>query len=144
MDSTQIAFNFERCPSQQTDSRGKNFYIFIQSFLNHTNQSCPCGISQKNSFYLNFLPKSNLFHNDLKFAKIILSLSIFITSKYIVPIKSFFQVLPSPSASSKFGSSKLKFFKHAQFFLYTQNHFGILKSQISLHKFAHLSIPKLF
>ena len=37
MDSTQIAFNFERCPSQQTDSRGKNFYIFIQSLLNHTN-----------------------------------------------------------------------------------------------------------
>ena len=38
------------------------------------------------------------------------------------------KLLPSPSASSKFGSSILKFFKHAQFFMYTQNHFGILKS----------------
>ena len=37
-------------------------------------------------------------------------------------------LMPSPSASSKFGSSILKFFKHAQFFMYTQNHFGILKS----------------
>ena len=36
--------------------------------------------------------------------------------------------MPSPSASSKFGSSILKFFKHAHFFMYTQNHFGILKS----------------
>ena len=33
-----------------------------------------------------------------------------------------FGLMPSPSASSKFGSSILKFFKH------TQNHFGILKS----------------
>ena len=38
------------------------------------------------------------------------------------------EVMPSPSASSKFGLSILKFFKHAQFFMYTQNHFGILKS----------------
>ena len=37
-------------------------------------------------------------------------------------------LMPSPSAFSKFGSSILKFFKHAQFFMYTQNHFGILKS----------------
>ena len=36
--------------------------------------------------------------------------------------------MPSPSASSKFGLSILKFFKHVQFFMYTQNHFGILKS----------------
>ena len=36
--------------------------------------------------------------------------------------------MPSPSTSSKFGSSILKFFMHAQFFMYTQNHFGILKS----------------
>ena len=38
------------------------------------------------------------------------------------------RVMPSPSASSKFGLSVLKFFKHAQFFMYTQNHFVILKS----------------
>ena len=38
------------------------------------------------------------------------------------------RLMPSPSASSKFGSSILKFFKRAQFFMYTQNHFGILKS----------------
>ena len=37
-------------------------------------------------------------------------------------------LMPSPSASSKFGSSILKIFKHAQIFMYTQNHFGILKS----------------
>jgi len=37
-------------------------------------------------------------------------------------------LMPSPSASSKFGSSILKFFGHAQFFMYTQNRFGILKS----------------
>ena len=36
--------------------------------------------------------------------------------------------MPSPSAFSKFSSGILKFFKHAQFFVYTQNHFGILKS----------------
>ena len=36
--------------------------------------------------------------------------------------------MPSPSAFSKFGSSVLNFFKHAQFFMYTQNHFAILKS----------------
>ena len=50
----------------------------------------------------------------------------------------------SPSAFSKFGLSILNFFKHAQFFMYTQNHFGILKSYILLHKFAHLSTPKMF
>ena len=33
--------------------------------------------------------------------------------------------MPSPSASSKCGSSILKIFKHAQIFMYTQNHFGI-------------------
>ena len=33
--------------------------------------------------------------------------------------------MPSPSAFSKFSSSILKFFKHAQFFVYTQNHLGI-------------------
>ena len=31
------------------------------------------------------------------------------------------QVMPSPSASSKFGSNILKFFKHAHFLMYTQN-----------------------
>ena len=36
-------------------------------------------------------------------------------------------LMPSPSVSSKFGSSMLKFFKHAQFIMYTQNYFGILK-----------------
>ena len=36
--------------------------------------------------------------------------------------------MPSPSAFSKFGSSILKFFKHAQSFMYTQNHFSILKN----------------
>ena len=36
--------------------------------------------------------------------------------------------MPSPSAFLKFGLSILNFFKHAQFFMYTQNHFGILKS----------------
>ena len=38
------------------------------------------------------------------------------------------RLMPSPSAFSKFGLSILNFFKHAQFFMYTQNHFGILKS----------------
>ena len=38
------------------------------------------------------------------------------------------KLMPSPSASSKFGLSILNFFKHAQFFMHTQNHFGILKS----------------
>ena len=52
--------------------------------------------------------------------------------------------MPSPSASSKFGSSILKFFKHAQFFTYAQIPFGILKSKISLHKLAQLGIPKMF
>ena len=52
--------------------------------------------------------------------------------------------MPSPSAFSKFGLSILNFFKHAQFFMYTQNHFGILKSKILLHKLAHLSTPKMF
>ena len=51
--------------------------------------------------------------------------------------------MPSPSASSKFVLSVLKI-KHAQFFMYTQNHFGIIKSWILLHKLAHLSIPKMF
>ena len=49
-------------------------------------------------------------------------------------------LMPSPSADSKFVLSILKFFKHAQFFMNTQNHFGILKSEILLHKLAHLSI----
>ena len=38
------------------------------------------------------------------------------------------RLVPSPSAFSKFGLSILNSFKHAQFFTYTQNHFGILKS----------------
>ena len=38
------------------------------------------------------------------------------------------KLIPSPSASSKFGSSIFNFFKHAQFFVYTQNYFGILNS----------------
>ena len=50
--------------------------------------------------------------------------------------------MPSPSAFSKFGSSILNFFKGAQFFMHTQNDFGILKSWISLRELAHLSIPK--
>ena len=53
-------------------------------------------------------------------------------------------LVPSSSAFSKFGLSILKFFKHAQFFMYTQNHFGVLKIWISLHKLAHLSLPKMF
>ena len=53
-------------------------------------------------------------------------------------------LMPSPSAFWKFGLSILNFFKHAQFFMYTQNHFGILKSKILLHKLAHLSTPKMF
>ena len=52
--------------------------------------------------------------------------------------------MPSPSADSKFVSSVLKSFKHARFFKYTQNNFGILKSKILLLKLAHLSIPKTF
>ena len=48
---------------------------------------------------------------------------------YFQSFKQKFRILmPSPSAFSKFGSSILKFFKHAQFFVYTQNNFGILKS----------------
>ena len=38
------------------------------------------------------------------------------------------KLLPSPSADSIFVLSTLKFFKHAQFFMHTQNNFGILKS----------------
>ena len=45
--------------------------------------------------------------------------------------ESILELLPSPSASSKFASSILKFFKHAQFFMYTQNYFGILKLDFS-------------
>ena len=41
-------------------------------------------------------------------------------------LKKIFLLLPSPSASSKFGLSILNFFKHA------------------LHKLAHLSTPKMF
>ena len=52
--------------------------------------------------------------------------------------------MPSPSADSKFVLSILKFFKHAQFVKYTQNNFGILKSDILLYKLAHLSILKIF
>ena len=46
--------------------------------------------------------------------------------------------MPSPSAISKFVLSTLKFFKH------TQNVFGILKSEILLHKLDHLSVLKHF
>ena len=66
---------------------------------------------------------------------------------YLANFGSFCQLLrpmPSPSASSKFGLSTLKFFKHTQFLKYPQNNFGILKSEILLHKLAHLSIPKTF
>ena len=42
--------------------------------------------------------------------------------------KSLPELMPSPFAFSKFGLSILNFFKHAQFFMYTQNHLGILKS----------------
>ena len=52
--------------------------------------------------------------------------------------------MPSPSADSKIFLSVLKTFRHAQFLRYTQNNFGILKSEILLHKLAHLSIPKTF
>ena len=54
------------------------------------------------------------------------------------------RLVPSPSAFSKFVLSTLKFFKHTQFLKYPQNNFGILKSEILLHKLAHLSIPKTF
>ena len=47
-------------------------------------------------------------------------------------------LMPSPSAISKFVLSTLKFFKH------TQNVFGILKSEILLHKLDHLSVLKTF
>jgi hypothetical protein len=40
--------------------------------------------------------------------------------------------MPSPSADSKLVLSILKNFKHTQFFNYTQNVFGILKSGILL------------
>ena len=52
--------------------------------------------------------------------------------------------MPSPSANSKYILSTLKFFKHTQFLKYTQNVFGILKSEILLHKLAHLSVLKIF
>ena len=55
-----------------------------------------------------------------------------------------FQVLPSPSDDSKFVFSIPKIFKHTQFFNYTQNVFGILKSGILLHKLDYLSILKTF
>ena len=46
----------------------------------------------------------------------------------------------SPCADTKFVFSIFKFFKLTQFFKYTQNDFGVLKSEILLHKSAHLSI----
>ena len=49
-----------------------------------------------------------------------------ITEPDFVSHKEIHSFLPSPSAFPKFSSSILKFFKHAQFFSYTQNHFGIL------------------
>ena len=52
------------------------------------------------------------------------------------------KLMPSPSANPKFVLSALKFFKQAQFFKCAQNNFGLLKSEILLHKLAHLSIPK--
>ena len=52
--------------------------------------------------------------------------SYFDSQKKILKFSKY--LMPSPSASSKFVLSVLKFFKHAQFFMYTQNHFGILKS----------------
>ena len=52
--------------------------------------------------------------------------------------------MPSPSAISKFVLSTLKFSKHTQFLKYTQNVFGILKSEILLHKLDHLSALKHF
>ena len=48
--------------------------------------------------------------------------------------------MPSPSAISKFVLSTLKFFKHTQFLKYTQNVFGILKSEILLHILDHLRV----
>ena len=52
----------------------------------------------------------------------------YFTNKF--SIKNLLRLLPmpSPSAFSKFASSILKFFEHPQFFMYSQNHFGILKS----------------
>ena len=54
------------------------------------------------------------------------------------------ELMRSPSAISKFVLSTLKFFKHTQFLKYTQNVFGILKSEILLHKLDHLSVLKTF
>ena len=52
--------------------------------------------------------------------------------------------LPSPSANSKYILSTLKFFNHTQFLKYNQNLFGILKSEILLHKLVYLSVLKIF
>ena len=52
--------------------------------------------------------------------------------------------MPSPSAISKLVLSTLEFFKHTHFLKYTQNVFGILKSEILLHKLDHLSVLKTF
>ena len=52
--------------------------------------------------------------------------------------------MPSPSADPKFVLSILKFLSMLNFLKYTQNNFGILKSEILLHKLDHLSILKTF
>ena len=46
------------------------------------------------------------------------------------------EFMPCPSVDTKFVLSILKF--------YTGSVFGMLKSEILLHKLAHLSIPKTF
>ena len=60
-------------------------------------------------------------------------------NKIMVP-----SLMPSPSAISKFVLGTLKFFRPNQFLKYTQNVFGILKSEILLHKLDHLSVLKTF
>ena len=48
-------------------------------------------------------------------------------------------LMPSPSASSKYILSTLKFFKYTQFLKYSQNIFGILKSEFGYtYKFEYV------
>ena len=52
--------------------------------------------------------------------------------------------MPSPSADPKFVLSILKFLSILNLLNYTQNNFGILKSEILLYKLDHLNKLKTF
>ena len=72
----------------------------------------------------NNFSSSQTFRDDEKYYRICV---LWMIQKTVVS-RSMFSVMLNPSASSKFGLTILKFFMDAQFFMYTQNHFGTLKS----------------